>query len=325
MLSSALLEMCENEEECEKSLQKISKQIRLNLDNDYINNNDNNNSGIEIDDSNISLIEPICSSQFGYTDITASNSSIIFSEDVSYTQHKRMNKINSLEPEDLPSLLYQITSLGIKLHLYYIKLHLYYINLPSLLYQITSLGRKCDNFSSSIKSTVVDIISKTIDKLLFALKDEIDKRETLSTSNIKRIDSILATIIHHLSLVISKDQGIATEIISFIKNRRFIQQKEYNHRINNDYLVSPGRLLLCMLAAKSPRQQDRIISGLCETISEIYSVNVDFLLCHLLFYHLSLLIIILKFNIALIRDEYRQVCGFKINIGGLLLVYNQVT
>lgn len=244
MLSSSLLEICENEEECEKSLQKISKEIRLNLD--TTNNNNCANNRIEIDENNLSVIEPIANSQFGFTDITASNSSIIFSDDVSYTYHRRINKINYIEPEELPSLLYQITS----------------------------LGRKCDNFSATIKSTVVDIISKTIDMLLFALKDEIDKGETSSTSNIKRIDSVLATIIHHLSLVISKDQGISTEILSFIKNRRFIQQKEFNHRINNDYLVSPGRLLLCMLAAKSPRQQDKIISGLCEAISEIYSVKV---------------------------------------------------
>ena len=156
--------------------------------------------------------------------------------------------------------------------------------MPALLYQLTGLTRKCDGTSVRVKNLVLETIASSIDSLLWAgsvtksiapsntsIESSSRVMQPLSDSQRTRIDAVMATIIHHLSMLVAKDQGFSSEIANVIKSRRLMSSHEpsSNNRAGDNRgnknntsssstmskeSASPSRLLLALLAARAPRQ-----------------------------------------------------------------------
>ena len=161
--------------------------------------------------------------------------------------------------------------------------------LPALLYQLTGLTRKCDSSSARVKSLVLETVASSIDSLLWAgsttrniapnntsTQNSSCLMQPLSDSQKTRIDAVMATIIHHLSMLVAKDQGFSSEIANVIKSRRLMgsQPSDGSNRAagrknsgaansssssssmstTTKESASPSRLLLALLAARAPRQ-----------------------------------------------------------------------
>ena len=92
---------------------------------------------------------------------------------------------------------------------------------------------------------------------------------------------MLATTVHHLSLLVNKDQAVAAEIVSIVKTRRLLGKGSSSVPATRAGIsasadrpsVSPAKVLLCMLAAKAPRQEVKIISALCEAVGETHLIQ----------------------------------------------------
>lgn len=214
MQSNALVEMCESEDECVKALQKMNNYIKLRRPVNRSSSSSNKGNG----DSNYNNID--------------------FGDDDDDDDDNRARS-TMIEPEELPSLLYQIVL----------------------------VGKKCGGTSVRLKAKVVDIVAHAID-ILLNTATFIARSNNDPTGFVKQIDAILATILHHLSISTSKDEGITNHILYFIKNRNLTKQT-----IDNTHTMSPGRLMLCLLAARSPRYEDKILNCLCEVIVEVYNVQ----------------------------------------------------
>jgi hypothetical protein len=143
--------------------------------------------------------------------------------------------------------------------------------LPVLIHQIIALTRKCDGSSVRLKALVLDAVSKALDSLMrsayHAAKDLED-----NSSRENKLDAILATIVHHLSLLASKDQGVSAEIISSIKAQRLFTQHPKKPKKSTPLegadnaigaTVSSARILLALLVAKGPRQEVKVGRNEC--------------------------------------------------------------
>lgn len=267
MLSSTLIDICETEEQSYLALTKVSRYIRWNIN---------------------SFVPKVAGSTTNYE-----------------------NRDGNVEPEELPALFYQITS----------------------------LVRKCEAATSALKNVVVGVVASALDRLILSMHFSNPLEVNFDTSggpcdeamtceksiksiydsdgsSRRRIDAIISTIVHHLSLVVSKDQGIAAEITNCIKTRQllvtdvgsiesYIFASTQRHQAiagratfasaaassssrpragllvsskqpasdTRPSRVSPARLLLSCLAARAPRQQDKVISGMVEAISEAQAVQ----------------------------------------------------
>ena len=162
-------------------------------------------------------------------------------------------------------------------------------SVPTLLYHIMSLCRKEQVSSEKLVSKVVDLLAHSTDSLLnlqdcghlqtkVGTRTDILRFRDYSTSNSTdvsstfdliqntayRIPSVLATMVHHMSLFITKDQGLMEELLKRARNRNF--------GIENTPHVSPSVLMMCMLAASAPRHGDAMLRAL----SDVISVSFDF-------------------------------------------------
>ena len=178
--------------------------------------------------------------------------------------------------------------------------------LPALLYQLTGLTRKCDGTSARVKSLVLETVASSIDSLLWAgsttrtiaaysntsVESSSCLTQSLSDSQKTRFDAVMATIIHHLSMLVAKDQGFSSEIANVIKSRRLIDSQQpdrSNHAAGNrnsgaaaassssslsttKESASPSRLLLALLAARAPRQ---VVISLGQFLYIVSCVNLS--------------------------------------------------
>jgi len=154
--------------------------------------------------------------------------------------------------------------------------------LPTLLYHAVALGRKQGGSSVYLKSLVVDILTTSVDSILeqFGLSDvdvhmEVTSRggasssSQFSASNAQRTGSrfrvapVLATIVHHLALLLAKDKGIATEVLSRVRCGFFL---------HGGLEVSLSTLMLCLLAALVPRHENTVINAMTEALVSCFSV-----------------------------------------------------
>ena len=181
MLASLLVEICDNEEECERTLLKIVSYVSW-----------NNKSNDDDDDG------------------------------------------GGVDPEELPQLIYQITM----------------------------IGKRCEGLSVHFKAAIMDNLAKAIDATVIPAL----KLMSCSDAQKKRVDSVIATIFYHLSLVIMKDHAAANDVHAFIKNRIFKQD-------DGGSSFSIGRLLLSFLTARSSRQQDKVVQSLVDIVNEMYLIN----------------------------------------------------
>ncbi len=157
--------------------------------------------------------------------------------------------------------------------------------LPALFYQLTSIGkspndRNCENndeIMGNISHKIIVSVTKSLDSLLC---DYQAIKNNSSTNQISLYNAILATIVHHLTLVISKDQILSREIVNIFKLRDFDSikiDKSINHRqLNSDSSmvnsISPSLLVLLLLVTKSPRQEDKIIQLIKDLIIDSYNI-----------------------------------------------------
>lgn len=201
-------------------------------------------------------------------------------------------------------------------------------DLPALIYQLTNLSRKYENSNDNAlialgKKLVVEALTEVLDFLFHEACLYIDVLESTSRCSSvavsARIHNIMSTIVHHLSLLVSKDQGISSEIVKLIKSknmlimrttRRVVASLDLPHPDllgnsisatvssqpplltcaptaspapppehtqetlpNQPPVLSPSRLLLAFLAAKAPRLEDSILQGICESIQEVYTAQ----------------------------------------------------
>ena len=153
--------------------------------------------------------------------------------------------------------------------------------LPALLYQLTGLTRKCEGTSATVKGQVLETIAASLDRLLWAGAPSAPGHEALSPSEKARVDAVLATTVHHLSLLVAKDQGFAAEIVSLIKARRLsaapgaaAAAAPTGLSDPSQAAASPSRLLLALLAARAPRQEAKIVAALCEAVFELHTMQV---------------------------------------------------
>lgn len=157
--------------------------------------------------------------------------------------------------------------------------------LPALLYQVTRLSHKCNSSSQYLKQIVVDSLANSLDCIVFQANitrtpyssaraaslragDSSDDSRRADAEQ-QRASAVIATIVHHLSLLVAKDQGIASEIVNCVKDRRLLQSSKRHH--SKSRKISEAKLLLCMLAAKAPHQQSRMISSLSEITLELFA------------------------------------------------------
>ena len=99
-------------------------------------------------------------------------------------------------------------------------------DLPALIYQLTCLSRKFETSSdnsliSLSKKLVFEAVSNVLDSLVHATKNGIEacKLSDAAEAISGRLFDIMSTIVHHLSLLVSKDQGISSEIVKLVKSR----------------------------------------------------------------------------------------------------------
>jgi len=156
--------------------------------------------------------------------------------------------------------------------------------LPALLYQLTGLTRKCEGASGTVKGQVLEAIAASLDRLLWAAAPaSAPGHATLTPSEKARVDAVLATTVHHLSLLVAKDQGFSAEIVSLIKARRLsavhdaaVAAGPADGRADpSQAAASPARLLLALLAARAPRQEAKIVNALCEAVFELHTMQVN--------------------------------------------------
>ena len=181
--------------------------------------------------------------------------------------------------------------------------------LPALLYQVTKLGQKSLNSSAYLKRITVDILSLAVDRIVRQAEFDASLQSWsgglgifstttgTGTSGAAKVHTnssepqqtaVLATISHHLSLLVAKDQGIASEVVECIKSRRLLLDPQASAcnpsksprgrgrgatDSNKRSAFSEARLLLCILAAKAPHHHSRVIKGLVEVATSIYSTQ----------------------------------------------------
>lgn len=122
--------------------------------------------------------------------------------------------------------------------------------LPALLYQMTTLIQRCSGSSSSsgglsqLKNVIVELLAQALDSLIItrAVAKDLANADSIHASVREtatfygcRINNVVATVIHHLSLLISKDHAIAQTILEDVKMRRITCSK-----IFIDWIASIG-------------------------------------------------------------------------------------
>lgn len=191
-------------------------------------------------------------------------------------------------------------------------------DLPALIYQLTSLSRKFDNSNdnaliSLAKVLIIDALTDVLDLLFHEAChcQDVVISSGSTAAVMHRIHNIMSTIVHHLSLLVSKDKGISSEIVKLVKCRRMLiactnrrptpslviadpatvpassssqlpllteptsllsppQPLSCRGTRSTVPMLSPSRLLLALLAAKAPRLEDSMLHSLCESIHEVY-------------------------------------------------------
>ena len=149
--------------------------------------------------------------------------------------------------------------------------------LPALLFQIASLGRR-GSASAAVKAAVVASVCCAMDLLVGASARERQRVQRLAAggpaagTHAARIDAVLATVLHHLSFLLCKDDGLCAQVLLRIKARQLHPQHERGAA--NISQLSPGLLLLALLTGLSPRHEPRVLEALCDCVAEIHGVDL---------------------------------------------------
>ena len=149
-------------------------------------------------------------------------------------------------------------------------------DLPALFYVITSFRSKCDN-SVHMKRRVASLVIRAIDSIdtkSVGAKVKMRASSSLSftsspSSSLRlsdgKVRSVLATVTHHMSLLMNKDQGLAAEVLRYIKNFSLLKIGDIDRTCD----VSQAKLLLCFLVGRSGSMEEKVVKALCSLVREI--------------------------------------------------------
>ncbi len=150
--------------------------------------------------------------------------------------------------------------------------------LPVLIFHAVSLLKKPGG--EPLRSSIMDMLIIFVDTILNDCEEvNINASRSSSSSSSSmttaynrtnfRASSVLGTIVHHLSLLLAKDQGIVMEILTRIKDVDLgITSSEPS--------ISQGVILIALLAARVPRQTTKVLGALCDSISRISTAHLRF-------------------------------------------------
>jgi hypothetical protein len=159
-------------------------------------------------------------------------------------------------------------------------------DIPQILYQLTLICSKVENSTSSsqieeLSGIIKDSIVENGDSLLVIYFNP--ELESFVNKNLTRIrlENIYLSLCHYLSISFVKDVYLSNQMLLDSKNRdlyspsrnyvTFITEK---HNLNEtDSIISPTKLLLTFMIAKSNRQEDKVINLLHGIICEIYDLK----------------------------------------------------
>lgn len=137
-------------------------------------------------------------------------------------------------------------------------------DVPSIIYQLTSLSSKSSN-----QDIVLELIDNVVD-ILDSLVDSLYVKNTMQYVMIRKHTQVFSTLIHHISLLLCKDQVISDAILKGIKTNLF------NAESNRDEVIfSRSRLVLSLLALQAPRIKDSVLTSICDLISSKIKFHCD--------------------------------------------------
>jgi hypothetical protein len=213
-LSSLLVELCETEIECKQCIFKISSYVRLDI-NTFIGNYRSTNKGF-------------------------------------YSGHSRV-----VQPDELPALIYQLISISRKCENNCAPLKALVLEttcniLDSLLLQSTHMDTSYHNISQPFEihsnkhnmnnvnynhcfHKIFQFHSNNTNNNNIMIQDDNNSSNNIMTNYSAdeyimcntRLDAVFATIIHHLSLLISKDQVITAHILYNIYYYSYVEQYSF--------------------------------------------------------------------------------------------------
>lgn len=138
--------------------------------------------------------------------------------------------------------------------------------LPVLVYHLTSISKKCAS-SPSLLASLVEVVAESLDAMLTAAQGN-------EKEHGRRMRPVLATIIHHLATMLTKDQGVADELLNLVKTRCMFTNHSLCYQRTGAPLLSSAKLLLALLASKTPRNEIKTLTALTEFVQEIYALQL---------------------------------------------------
>lgn len=254
MLSSALVDLAETEEECERCLRKLGKCVRW----------------------------KIVSNPVG---IPGSMAMDVIEASV------RNTTAHLIDPNDLPALFYHITQFSRKCNNSspYVKRLVTDVITHGLDSLVTDSGwddvldiviRMDSSMQRNAYTQAFNVVATTSSNRLSGNNNNSSSSRAsvdlsrqggtspshLLTNEHRKAKAIISSIVTHLSLLLDKDAGVASEVLKFVKRSDLLRR-------NSKDKLSVGKLLLCMLAARVPRQEDKILRELSTVIVEIYAIH----------------------------------------------------
>ena len=159
-------------------------------------------------------------------------------------------------------------------------------DIPQILYQLTLICSKVENSTSSsqieeLSGFIKESIVENGDSLLVIYFNS--ELESFVNKNLTRIrlENIYLSLCHYLSISFVKDAHLSNQMLLDSKNRElyspsrnyvtFITEK--HNLTDTDSIISPTKLLLTFMIAKSNRQEDKVINLLHGIICEIYDLK----------------------------------------------------
>lgn len=148
--------------------------------------------------------------------------------------------------------------------------------LPILVYHLTSISKKCTS-STSIKGSLLEVLAESLDAILTTSQEHSRQStheiEAERIAYVRRMCPVLATITHHITTMLTKDQGIANELVALVKTRRMTTAHSVRFHQTGGPLLSSSKLLLALLSSKTPRNEIKTLSALVEFVQDTFALE----------------------------------------------------
>ena len=139
--------------------------------------------------------------------------------------------------------------------------------LPMLVYHLTSISKKCAS-SHLLKSSLLEVVAESLDTILASAVAE---DGAVQSAENRRMTSVIATVTHHLTMLLTKDQSIADELLSLFKFRRLCTSQSLASHQHGSPMLSTSKMLLAMFASRAARNEMKVMTALTDLIQESFS------------------------------------------------------